>query len=514
MSNEWILQLLTGLWEKLKILFERFLDAPAILRAMSEGRAATGDVVALVATVVLIAAAITWIVNFFKAGFWKKLGMLLSAALVIFAAALVLSFFSKVEGEPAQREPEAPAASASIERPAASETPVMSAPTPAPTEAPIIYSDGRYSLAHGESDPITGLTGSMWRLCDDAVAWKLGDGTAVQLSGLNSLSGIGRFGVEELRRDGDVIYIRLSRSEGSGSLSANRRTQTLIEIEIRPGAKIERQAWYADAPSYISTGEGEGYSVFYNSGSEVQFLEKDADYVNENGDVVMGLCMGRKLDGDVVLIRARAFSSETSEGHTEYSDLNPGADEELKSRLLDLERALFDGRIRLMRGLSEQSLAAMLPGKLVDVPVGSDSGRGGFAIPCTWLKEMKRSADYGAVITLVGPGPRGGEMEYTLISGAALYDNVRMDYYFSWRAAYEQGWLEPDEDMTAFLGCPAVKFEGCWILDPGSFCSLSTGEVMENYYYLTAQVLTPAPTPEPSPEPTAASESEGGTENG
>ena len=108
MSNEWILQLLTGLWEKLKILFERFLDAPAILRALSEGRAATGDVVALAVSLALIVAAVTWVVNFFKAGFWKKLGMLLSAALVIFAAALVLSFFSKVEPESGTAAPETP----------------------------------------------------------------------------------------------------------------------------------------------------------------------------------------------------------------------------------------------------------------------------------------------------------------------------------------------------------------------------------------------------------------------
>ena len=517
MSSDWIRQLLGGLWEKLKIVFERCLDAPAIIRAWSEGRASAGDRAAIIVGVVIVAAAVAWIVNFFKAGFWKKLGLLLSAALVIFAAAIALNFFSKTE-DPALPElplesllplPQSSAApeTASPERPA---------PAPTPTEEPLVYSDGQYSLARGETDPITLRTGSMWRLCDDTVTWKIGDGTAIQLKNLHTLPGIGRFGVEELRRDGDRIYIRMSRSEGSGSVSDNRRSECLVEIEILPGAKLERQSWFADAPSYISTGEGEGYSVFYNSGSEVQFLEKDADYVNENGDIVMGLCMARRLDGDVVLVKARAFTSETSESHTEYTELNPGTDEELKSRLLELERALFDGRIRLLRGLSEQSLAATLPGTLADYPVGASAGRGGFAIPCTWLKETRRSDDYGALIRFVGPGPKGGEMEYTLISGAAMYDYVRSDYYFGWREDYEKGWLEPDPDMTAFLGCPAVKVDDGWVLDPGDFYSSSADEVMENYYCLVVQILTPAPTPTPTPEPTepAAENSEGEGNNG
>ena len=55
--------------------------------------------------------------------------------------------------------------------------------------------------------------------------------------------------------------------------------------------------------------------------------------------------------------------------------------------------------------------------------------------------------------------------------------------------------------MTAFLGCPAVACDGGWVLDPGDFFSSSSGEMMENYYFLSTQLLTPAPTPEPTPEP-------------
>lgn len=500
---DWLQQQLFALWDKLKIIFERALDAPAIIRAWSEGRASFGDRAALVTAIVLVIAVVAWVINFFKAGFWKKLGMMLSAALVILAAAIALSFFSTAEESP---EPTAPQESTSPLFPQESLASVSMQPqqspeaTPAETPGQIRRSDTKYSLGRGESDPVYLRTSGVWRLCDDTVSWQIDEDLVLQLSRLQTLPGVGRFGVEELVKYSDYAYIRLGRTEGSGDGSSNRRSECVLEIRIWPGAKLERQRWYADAPSYISTGEGEGYSVFQNSGGEVLFLEKDADIVNENGDVVMALCMGRQLDGDVVLISARAFTVETDEDHKEYTELNPGTDDELKRRLLDLEHALFDGRIRLLRGLTEEATAAILPGSLVDYPVGTASGRGGFAIPCTRLLEMRRSEVFGGIIRIVGPGPKGEELLYSLMSGAMMYEDVRIDHYLDWREAYESGWLEPDAEMTAYLGCPAVKIDGGWVLDPGDFYSPSAGEMMENYYYLSTQVLTPAPTPEPSPE--------------
>ena len=512
MSNEWIRQLLTGLWDKLKIVFERCLRAPEILRAWSEGRASAGDRAALIVGAVIVVAVVAWIVSFLKAGFWKKLGLLFSAALVIFAAAIALSFFSKAEDSPLPTLP--PLSGTSDTAPTASAAPAQSVEEPDPTPEAIRRSSGQYSLGRGEADPVYPRTGEMWRLCDDAVTWQLSDALVLQLSALHTLPGVGRFGVEELAQYGDRAYIRLTRTEGSGDQSTNHRSLCVLEIWIYPGAKLTRQSWYAEAPSYISTGEGEGYSIFQNSGSEVLFLEKDASVTNENGDVVMALCMGRQLDGDVVLVKGRAFTSDTSEGHTEYSELNPGTDDELKRRLLELERAVFDGRIRLLRGLSEQGIASVLPGSVVDYPVSSASGRGGFTIPCTRLLEMRRSEAFGAVLRFIGPGPKGEELLYVLVDGAMLYENVRSDRYFTWREAYENGWLEPDAEMTAFFGCPAVKADGGWILDPGDFYSPSTGEVMENYYFLSTEVLTPAPTPTPTPEPTEAPAAEGETNDG
>ena len=72
MSKDTILRGLRLLWEKLQLLFERAWDAPQILRAWSEGRASLGDKITLVAMLVLLVAAVAWVVRFFKAGCWPR----------------------------------------------------------------------------------------------------------------------------------------------------------------------------------------------------------------------------------------------------------------------------------------------------------------------------------------------------------------------------------------------------------------------------------------------------------
>jgi hypothetical protein len=356
----------------------------------------------------------------------------------------------------------------------------------------------------------------MWRIIDDAVSWRLSDTLVLQLSRLQSLPGTGRFAVEEMVNYGDRAVVSLRSFEGSGAGTSYRRSECVLEITIWPGAKLTRMPWYAEAPSYISTGEQEGYSIFSSTAGEVEFWEKKASVTNANGDVVMALCRGRQIESDVVLVTARAFTTVTDGDHVEYADYAPDPDGELRRRLGELESAVFDGRIRLIRGLSDETIASILPGKLVDFPVGEGSGRGGFTLPCTRLLEMRRSEAYGSIIRLVGPGPNGEEMLYSLVSGAALYEYARTgtDRYFTWREGYENGWLTPDEKMTAFVGCPAVACDGGWVLDAGSFYSSSAGAEMENYYFLGAEVRTPAPTPEPTPEPTAAPAAEGETNDG
>lgn len=499
MIKESILHGLELLLEKLQLLIDRVWYVPQILRAWSQGHATTGDIVAVVALIVLLVAAVSWIVSFFKAGFFRKLGMLASLALIIVAAALVLSFMEDSD-LPLPSVSLPPILSEGLESPA------ETAGEPQRTSAPA----QRYSLARGAEDPVEARVYEMWRLTDDEIAWQMDEDTVLQLSGLHSLPG-GAFAVEELVRYDDRAYISLKRLDGSTTPDGRSFSEQWLELTIYPNAKLRRQLWYAEAESYVSTGEQEGYSILRNDGSEVLFLQRSEDHKNENGDVVMGLSLGRQIGQDVVLVTARSYAWEEEDGHRSYTDLNPGEDEDLMARLFALSRSLFEGRLRLVRGLSASAKAQTLGTLLADDPVADASGVGSFAIPCTRLLEMRRSEALGAIIRLVGPGPEGGEAVYSLVNGGALYSHVRMDRYFTWREAYEKGAAEPDETMSAFLGCPAVAADGGWVVDVGGFYSATLDATLENYYFLSCELLTPPePDPTPSPEPTAeaAAESE------
>ena len=502
MSKDTILRGLRLLWEKLQLLFERAWDAPQILRAWSEGRASLGDKIALVAMLVLLVAAVAWVVRFFKAGFFKKLGMLASLALVMAAAALVLWFLDTGEESAAPTPPPVIQTDGGEAAVSAAPTALLPEATPRPARRA-----GQYSLARGTEDPFSDHVSYMWSLRDDAVVWQMDDDLVLELSGLHSLPG-GPFAVEELVRYEDKAHLTLRRVSGSGTESARSYEELVLELTVSPDAKIRRQLWYAEAASYVSTGEQEGYSILRNDGSEVLFLQRSLDRTNENGDAVLGLCLGRQLGDDVVLVTARSYAYDEEEGHRTYTNLNPGEDEELKERLLSLDKAVFDGRLRLVRGLSEHALAALLPGSLCDLPLRDASGVGGFSLPCTRLLELRRSEAYGAILRFTAEGPDGGEAVYSLISGAALYTDVRMDRYFTWREAYEKNGAEPDPDMSAFVGCPAVAADGGWIIDVGGFYNASLDATLENYYFLSYEYLTPPPTPTPEPTPESAEEAE------
>ena len=505
MIKETILHGLELLLEKLQLLFDRVWYVPQILRAMTQGHATTGDILAVVALVVLLVAAVLWIIRFFKAGFFRKLGMLASLALVIVSAALVLDILEDSD----------------LPMPSVSLPPVLGVgqeDSTLPAEDPARTSETgrtnantlRYSLARGAEDPVEARVYEMWRLTDDELAWQMDDDTVLQLSGLHSLPG-GACAVEELVRYDDRAYISLKRLDGSTTADGRTFSELWLEITVYPNAKLRRQLWYAEAESYVSTGEQEGYSILRNDGTEVLFLQRSEDRKNENGDAVLGLSLGRQIGQDVVLVTARSYAWEEEDGHRSYTELNPGEDEDLKARLFALDRAVFEGRLRLVRGLSDSARAASLGSLLTDEPMADASGKGSFAIPCTRLLEMRRSEALGAIIRLVGPGPEGGEAVYSLVNGGALYTNVRMDRYFTWREAYEKGAAEPDETMSAFLGCPAVAADGGWVIDVGGFYSPTLDATLENYYFLSCELLTPPePDPTPTPEPTAegAAESE------
>jgi len=493
---ETILRDLELLWDKLVGLLSRAGETSRILRDWGAGSATLNDKATLIALAVLLVVAVAWLVSFFKAGFWKKIGMLLSAAVVIVAAAVVVSLVSapvEEEGAPTPL-PVVSSAPAGGEESGAEETPVQ----------PVGFlpqGDLQYSLVRGAVDPFFPAVYPLWRLENDEVSWQVNDELALQLVGIHSMPGDGTFAVESLQHLGDMAYVGLKRMEGGGGSSGRWFSDSFLEIRVWPDAKISRMPWYGNVGSWINTGERDAYTILENTGSEVVFLYRDESRVNENDDALIGIAIGRQLGSDVVSITARVHAGHDEDGQIIYTDLNPGADEALKERCLKLIRTTYEKHFRLLRGLSEAGFASLLPDRIVDVPITGASGRGGFTIPCTQLVDFGPDENWGAVIRLIGPGPDGRKCRYLLIDGGEMYASVRMDRYFSWRDAYEKGVNEPDEEMTAFLGCPAVAYDGGWVLDPGDFYSIERSGTLENYYYLSIEPIEPPATPEPTEAP-------------
>ena len=502
--TETILRDLLFLWEKLQGLLSRAGETPRILRAWKAGSATFADKATLIALAALLVITVAWLVGFFKAGFWKKIGMLLSAAVVIVAAAVVVSLVMAPEGEEEAALPQLPVFSAAP----AAEPEGPGGETEQSVSAVPAQSGLAYELSRGAEDPFFPAVYPLWRLRNDEVSWQIQDGLVLQLVGIHSLPGSGTFEVESLTHEGEAAFVGLKRMEGGGSAAGRWFSDSYLEIRVWPDTKIASMPWYAQEGSWINTGDRDTYTVLENSGSEVIFLYRDEEQVNENDDALIGISVGRQLGSDVVSITVRTHAGHDEDGQRVYTDLNPGADEELKERSLKLIRTTFEKHLRLLRGLSEQGLASLLPGRITDVPIRSASGRGGFSIPCTELISMGPDDYFGAAIRFIGPGPDGRRTYYLLIDGGEMYTRVRMDRYFTWRDAYEKGAEEPDAEMSAFLGCPAVACDGGWVIDPGDFYSVERSGTLENYYYLSIEPLEPLETPSPTELPESAEASE------
>ena len=156
---ETILRDLELLWDKLRGLLSRAGETSRILHEWSAGTATLADKATLIALAVLLVVAVAWLVGFFKAGFWKKIGMLLSAAVVIVAAAVVVSLVSA----PVEEESGAPTpptlSAAPIE---GGELPAAETPVPAAEFLP--QGERQYSMVRGAADPFFPAVYSLWRL--------------------------------------------------------------------------------------------------------------------------------------------------------------------------------------------------------------------------------------------------------------------------------------------------------------------------------------------------------------
>lgn len=367
----------------------------------------------------------------------------------------------------------------------------------------------QYSLAHGQYGDRSVY--APWRLADTAVCWKIGEGRAAALWDLDTLREDGTsvvWGLE--RQDGDRLIRLLLNYSGSDEgvyyntnadldiLILERGDQVAPLWKLEPGDSFDPMRYRIDSLSFDCT-------VLENDGVSLVLAQDD-------GENASTLCLFQRCGEDTVLFRYRGSTSENKNENNNLQDtinnqfrsfrsLDPLRSERDRDDMLQTLRALADERFRLLTGLEEEELSALLPDRITAYPVGFHELRDCFSIPCSELVEMTGSSDERPSLRFIGRGPDGEDCLYTLEHGGGwFYWNSWQNphgWFSEWDSAYSSGKKAPDRAMTAFLGATAVKYHDGWLLNAG----LIDGDEMNqnDYYYLTITPLAGAEDAETPP---------------
>ena len=473
--KETIVQELTLFWEKLRYFALRLSEMPRSL-IEDPSSVSKGDLAMMAVTALLIVGfLIGGVIRFLKAPWKKKGGMLLSTLLVILIVGTILFFSLRGVELPKAEEGER------------AESVVLG-------EEELPYSD-RYSLCVGKWDSYYALYYNTWMLTDDVVTLPMEGGLVFQLSGIHSLPGTANFALDSIGMIDDMAGLALSRID-SGFRPPQGATEQIrdandsedsLGLLVMPEASLTDMAWYGEPGEELSDGD-RSFIVLENDGESVLFIMEDPTWINSDGRLTAALCEGRQIGPDVIYAEASTEILSRGSGVTQLLLCDPREDETQLARLRELLDALLDSRVRVLRGLTEEELASLLPTRLVEASGGAATGNGSFSIPCTRLigKNMR---DEGLMQTLewIGAGPEGESVRYLLRNAAWLYSGGEDEPFRSWRDAYEAGKKTPDEAMSAFIGCTAVAYEDGWLIQPGRFYLNRGNSMTDNYYYLTVE---------------------------
>ena len=453
--------------QRLQIFWQNTRQAPRLMWEGTGGSANLGNRLLLILTVLLLAAGlVAYVICFIRAKAKGKLSMLLwTVILLLFFT--VLLFFATRDTVFAVELPEAETYSSG-------------------EETLRVYP--QYSLARGAEDPIFPLVRAYWQLRDDVITWELREGLVLQLTGLHCLSGEDPFAVTQLTRYGDMSYVSLQRSLGTGGIQNAEFFDSYLEIKIFPDCLLTDMPWYGEV-GHICDEDDMHYTVLDNAGGRLVMREQNDGWINGDG-ILLGLSEARQLGAEVVYIVHRLNHYKWAMAGSTFYNQDPAEDRAYREQLQEPIDALFDSRIHLYRDLDEETLAAILPDCLIDFPV-REASAGGFTLPCEKLLDMADTEDGTSQLRLAGPGLRSEPTLYTLLNGGTAYLAGNRTRYQAWREAYEAGKKTPDTTITEFLGCPAVAYEGGWLLNPGTFYNPDTDTPFPNYYYLTMDPWTP-----------------------
>lgn len=461
MDREAILQELASFWEKLRYYGLRLAEIPkAMLRDpdsySSASKLKVGAVVLILAAVVLL-----WLVKLLKAPGKKKLGILFrTLALLLIVSAI--AYFALLE----------------LPTPDAAEA--SRTPATVTVNGEELTAAGAYKLAVGPYDPRFLMNYADWGLTNAVTAFRLNDGSILYLSGLDSLpGGDGVFMTRTLREN----YAHLYRLHLSGLTEYN----DYADVSVFRGTTL-RALGLSGAPGSVMADplQNSDKIEILESGEDRLLFLHFSDWTAFDGEPLVGLCQARQLGNDVIRVNLHSVVGHGEMAGFDCSFHDPREDGTQLERMREVLDAFFDGRVRILRGLTGEEAAALLPTRIAEGTEHFASYNGRFSISCSRLLSLESDDAGHAAMRWLGENADGETVLYTLRNNAVASENGETGTFKAWKDAFEAGKATPDREMSDFLGCRAVAWEGGWLLNPASVY-LNSSSMVENYYYLTVE---------------------------
>ena len=363
-----------------------------------------------------------------------------------------------------------------------------------------------YSLAPGYST-LGGMSSELtpdWRIVDDTVTWRL-DGTRIlQLTGLRSLSAGHDYAVTSMKH-GRPDAVKLGFSDiGVYEKNIKQYLTADLEIYIFPDRELAGEEWTRESGSVFQADsvfehqefESNGMSVTYTPETEYRILDNSGDRVdfliNYTAKGRYAVCTACQIGPDLVVGVSNAYANRwiDNSDYNEYHDYDPVNVQEDRLFLSEPLNNLFNGNVKVMNDVSEETAEKILPGVIRGYPVPGCSTEV-FSLSCLELLEM-REAVYDdktqsfslQELIFTREDPDGRVRKYSLANSGGIFywtstDQQKADYE-QMAAVYEKGDALKDEALSKEIGTKAVKYNGGWLIRAGKCYSTQL-----HLYYLT-----------------------------
>lgn len=277
---------------------------------------------------------------------------------------------------------------------------------------------------------------------------------------------------------------------------------------VYPDVQLANEEWYLESGEKGEAETSHFGSIFIEADgswhkmseqSEFEILENDGERITAIikplwTDRVV-ICMAQQMGEDLVLACSDGVGRITDDhGTSKDKALSPDMDLDDRAFLLEPLTALFDGRIRLLQGLSKEQMTQILPDRIADYPVGFSLNKKHFSIPCSELlsvgmEDLPWLDDYYApAIRFKGSGPDGKGYVYSLYNGGETHKNNAVGYVeplsYDLNRAYRDEEAAVDSVMSDFIGAKAVEYQDGWLILVGN---IDPNGKEKQLYFLTME---------------------------